>query len=179
MAKRRYRRYRRSRGKWAANIQRLNGSGTVIAGGPLVEYVTIAQNPAQNASAVSQIFRVKNVEIACQLESVYPQLENIEYYIMFVPEGYPLPENGDLPFKHPEWIMAYKYIGNGVNSFGPTSSSTYSSNDNTQVPRIKSRLARKLQTGDQILFVLLAQNNSTSNTTVSYHGLVRWWTKAN
>ena len=179
MARRRYRRYRRARGKWAANIQRISGSGTVSANSPFVDYVTIAQNPEQEDTAVSQIFRVKNIEIACQLESAYPQIENIEYYIMYVPEGYPLPEDRSLPIKHPEWIMAYKFIGNGTNSFGSTSSSPYVSNENAQVPKVKTRLTRKLQTGDQIVFIICGVNNSTSNSSIVYNGLLRWWTKAN
>ena len=46
---------------------------------------------------------------------------------MYVPEGYTL----DLPFIIPEWIMAYKYIGQ-VNMY----------NDYTTLPRIKTRLSR-------------------------------------
>lgn len=179
MAKRRYRRYRRARGKWAANIKRIAGDGVVSANTPFVDYITVAQNPEQEDTAVSQIFRVKNIEIACQVETQKPQVENLEYYIMYVPEGYPLPEDRSLPIKHPEWIMAYKFIGNATSSSAISSSSIYLTNENAQVPRIRTRLTRKLQSGDQIVFVVCGYNKTTDNLNVFYNGLLRWWTKAN
>lgn len=175
MAKRRYRRYRRSRGRWSSNISRINMTGVAVPDEIFGDTYTIAQNPSQSNTTVSQQYTVKNVEITGQLEAGaagnYSMIENITYYIMYVPEGYPI--SLDLPFAHPEWIMAYKFIGQAANA---------GSGDFSQPPRVKTRLSRRLNTGDSIIFLYTGINSSTSssnNTPVKFNGLVRWWTKAN
>lgn len=174
MAKRRYRRYRRSRGRWSANIQRIRSTGEALPDQIFGDTVTIAQNPVQSNTTVSQQYTVKNIEVSGQLEasSVEYSIEDVAYYIMYVPEGYPVDLN--LPYAHPEWIMAYKYIGQG--------SSTYD-HGSYQPPKIKTRLSRRLNTGDSIIF-LYNGFNATSGVgaqtiPVKFNGLVRWWTKAN
>lgn len=176
MARRRYRRYRRRRAKWSPNLQVLRGSGiapsinTAPDNGTFADFITIAQNNTTTSqNSISQIFTVKNIEVSAELES-NSSVQNIEYYIMFVPEGYSLSKN--LPEVHTEWIMAYKYIGSPITPGGSTTS-------NAQPPKIRTRLSRKLNTGDQIVFIIRGLNNSTQQELVSYHGLVRWWTKAN
>ena len=110
MAKRRYRRYRRARGRWSSNIQRIRDNYPTISAGAVSQSYTICQNPVQDALTVSNQFTVKNAEASMDIEAYLPNaFENIEYYIMYVPEGYGI--DGDLPFKHPEWIMAYKFVG--------------------------------------------------------------------
>lgn len=168
MARRRYRRYRRLRGRWSANISRINLSGVAEVGQRFGDSLTIAQNPTQSNTTVSQQYTVKNIEISGQLEGG-TNIEDVAYYIMYVPEGYAI--NLDLPFNHPEWIMAYKYIGQSGN---------YSSgSDFVQPPRIKTRLSRRLNTGDSIIFLYSGANVSPSSTNIKFNGLVRWWTKAN
>lgn len=165
------RRYYRSKGRWASNIQSLNLSGSASESSRFGDSFTIAQNPGQSNSSVAQTYTVKNIEISAQLEvgdSTPAPIEDISYYIMYVPEGYPI--SIDLPYNHPEWIMAYKYIGQ---TFGNTQSSTY------QPPKIKTRLARKLNTGDSIIFLYNGLNSSNNPHQVRLLGLVRWWTKAN
>lgn len=176
MAKRRYRRYRRRRsGRWSSNISTIRDQLANVPSGDGGSWITLAQNPVQTLSSVSQNFTVKNIEIAAQLEVSTTgnphNIENIEYYIMYLPEGYP--QELDLPNRHPEWIMAYKYIGTGIGAAALTTS-------NAQVPRIRTRLARKLNTGDSIIFLYRFINANSSDTpTVKINGLVRWWTKAN
>lgn len=174
MARRRIRRYRRRRGRWSANIQRINQSGSAEAASLFGDTVTLAQNPAQSQTTVSQQYTVKNIEVSGQLEvqgstSNAALIEELTYYIMYVPEGYPI--GLDLPFTHPEWIMAYKYAGQASHS-----NTTSSLN---QPPKIKTRLSRRLNTGDSIIFMYTAQNINTSSFNVKFQGLVRWWTKAN
>lgn len=175
MARRRYRRYRRRRAKWSPNLQVLRGSGiapsinTAPDNGTFADFITIAQNNTTTSqNSISQIFTVKNVEVSAELES-NGSVQNVEYYIMFVPEGYALAKN--LPEVHTEWIMAYKYIGTPLSSGAAIS--------NAQPPKIRSRLSRKLNTGDQIVFIIRGLNTSSTQESVFYHGLVRWWTKAN
>lgn len=172
---RRSRRYRRRSASWSSNIQKINLTGTTTAGQVFGDSFTLAQNPEQANSSVSQYFTVKNIEVSGQLEAqytsvaYYPNIEDIVYYIMYVPEGYQIDLN--LPIKHPEWIMAYKYIGQAAS----TNSSNYD-----QPPKIKTRLSRKLNPGDSIIFMYTGLNNTTDqNLNVKFLGLVRWWTKAN
>lgn len=135
--------------------------------------VTLAQNPGQNSSTVSQQYTVKNIEVSGNIETISSSanwnIEEVTYYIMYVPEGYAISTN--LPFQHPEWIMAYKYYGAAVVSNTGSSSNI--------PPKIKTRLSRRLNTGDSIIFMYIAKNVSTQPVEVKFQGLVRWWTKAN
>lgn len=154
-------------------MSKIHGNGSAPSNSDFMDTVTIAQNnTATSASSITQVFTVKNIEVASQIEADQQagvRIENIEYYIIFVPQGYGI--SYSLPEDHPEWIMAYKYVGSAFN-YSATSTS------NAQVPKIKTRLARKLNSGDSIIFMIRGHNYSTS-TAVEYSGLVRWWTKAN
>jgi hypothetical protein len=173
MAKRRYRRYRRKTTRWSSNLVRMLGNGNAPAASDFVDFYTIAQNNTQTSSSgTSQTFTVKNIEVSAQLEGS-SVLSNIEYYIMFVPEGYPLANN--LPEQHSEWIMAYKFIGTPLASIGTNAAIT----SNAQPPRIKTRLSRKLNSGDQVVFIIRGVNSSSNELPVVWSGLLRWWTKAN
>jgi len=167
--RRRYRRRYRNKGRWSSNITKIRMTGTALPGQIFGDTFTVAQNPVQSSTTVSQQYTVKNIEITGELESNNLEVEDITYYIMYVPEGYPIDLN--LPYNHPEWIMAYKYVGSAFDYSAVSSS-------NAQVPKIKTRLARKLNSGDSIIFMIRGHNYSTS-TNVEYSGLVRWWTKAN
>jgi len=169
--------YKRRSGKWSSNIQRIRLIGDAGTPGFFGDTFTIAQNPGQDNLAVSQIYTVKNIEISGQLEAqgvTSPQIGNaskiqeVTYYIMYVPEGYPI--DITLPDKHPEWIMAYKFIGQAASAADSTA---------YQTPRIKTRLSRRLNTGDSIIFLYTAYNDNTVNLPIKFTGLVRWWTKAN
>lgn len=173
----RYRRrrfYKRKSGRWSPNLSKIHGNGSAPSNADFADSVTIAQNnTATGASSITQVFTVKNIEVAAQLEasptSSGPRIENIEYYVLYIPQGYAIAY--DIPETHPEWIMAYKYVGSAFDYSAVSSS-------NAQVPKIKTRLARKLNSGDSIIFMIRGHNYSTS-TNVEYSGLVRWWTKAN
>lgn len=170
-----YRRFRRRLGKWSPNIRRISLSGTAQANSVFSDFVTIAQNnTVTSPTTISQIFTVKNVEVSAQLSADVPDaIENLEYYIMYVPQGFGLDAN--LPFAHPEWIMAYKFIGTPI-----AEGTSVPSTSNAQVPRIKTRLSRKLNTGDTIVFMITGRNAITTDSiNVRYTGLIRWWTKAN
>lgn len=176
MAKYRRRKYgiKRRVGRWSPNIQRINTPQERALGGFFGDSITIAQNPVQSANSVSQNYTVKNIEVAAQIDSqseaeVTSDIENIEYYILYVPEGYPIDLN--IPFAHPEWIMAYKFIGNAI--------STSTSNSNSQVPKIRTRLSRTLKTGDSIIFMYMGNNKGNIAVDLRVNGLIRWWTKAN
>lgn len=168
---RRYRKYtRRSHVKWSSRITNITTSQNVSQQQELFISNTLATNPAQQTSSISQKFTVKNVWMQFNIESqneTLNNLDNLQLFIMYVPQGYSL--SSSMPYDHPEWIMAQKFIGTAINfnnpGYGPLSVST--------------RLARTLDTGDSIKWVLLGANNSNSSGSVSLKGICRYNTKAN
>lgn len=171
---RRTRRYRRRSGRWAANIQEVNGTLTA-APGTFSQAETILTNPAQSTTLVTQVFTVKNVEVTFNLDfehsstSSVNDIEAVTAYIMYVPQGMTITSNYNLD--HPEYIMTYKYLG----------SPTIDNNGQQYQPyKIRTRLARKLQSGDNvILFIKGLNQNNENRYLLRLSGLVRWWTKAN
>lgn len=176
---RRYRKYtRRNRARWCSNIQEIETQKyTAPQNGASGDSITLVSNPIQLQTAVSQIYTVKNIECSFTFSSEYfssRYLEDLAVYIMFVPQGMNL--TNDYNLQHPEYIMAYKYIGS------PTLESTNNNAPGQQYQpvKIKTRLARKLNSGDQIILFWKLKNQSiTENYDYEIGGLIRWWTKAN
>lgn len=180
MAKyRRYRKYtRRSRNRWASNIQEL-GTTTITSAGPGAnsQTFTLAFNPTQINTAVSQIYTVKNFEVSFNADytnasSYLENIEDITAYIMFVPQGMNITTSYNL--EHPEYIMAYKFLGS-PNQDVPTSQS--------QPIKIRTRLSRRLNTGDSVILFIKFNDTRTDGSTTAprfnFHGIARWNTKAN
>lgn len=175
---RRYRRrFRTKTGKWASNIVDIGPSTFVLAPSSFsVTEITLATNPAYANSSTSSIKKVKNFEVAINIDAVdsLQGIENLQFYIMFVPEGMAIGD--DYTIRHPEYIMAMRYYGEpGIDR---PSTSQYA---NLYGPplRIRSRLSRNLNTGDRVILLVRAANTTTSNLTCQYSGLCRWWSKAN
>ena len=180
MARRRYRRYRRYRkGLWSCRIQNVTGAQIAGDGTQYIINYTLCSNPAQNDASVSNKYTVKNINCQLQLESDAAfAVENLQAYICFVPQGY-IPDStpsayANLPFNHPEWIMAHRFIGSAQFD-------NESTNAQPGFPalRLSSRLARKLDTGDRIVLIILGMNTGGSSVTLDYRGLVKYNTKAN
>lgn len=171
MARRRIRRIRR-RTRWSANIQELNNN--TIDADPSSLFsgtATLATNPSQTTLGVSQVYTVKNFDINFTIETVDAQfIEMVTAYIMYVPQGMNVSENYNLD--HPEYILNYKYLGS-PNPTGNTETQQF------QPIRVRSKLSRKLQTGDSIVLFVKGYNQKNTGTTVSLSGLIRWWTKSN
>lgn len=177
---RRYRKYtRRNRGRWSTNIQEL-GTTTILVNnqGAFYKDFTLAFNPLQTNTATSQVYTVKNIEVTFEVSRISDggspdgdKLEDITAYIMYVPQGMSL--STDYNLQHPEYIMAYKFLGS------PTTDSPTSM---AQPTKIKTRLSRRLQTGDSVI-LFIKGNNTNSSTPYAqrceFHGISRWWTKAN
>lgn len=175
---RRYRNYnRRHRARWCSNIQEIETIPYVVNTGVSGDSITLVSNPVQLQTAVSQIYTVKNIECSFTFSTsgadAIPGLEDLAVYIMFVPQGMNLTNNYNL--EHPEYIMAYKYIG----SPSTEESSTSHQGQQYQPVKIKTRLARKLNSGDQIILFWKLRNQTGSTQNYELGGLVRWWTKAN
>ena len=134
----------------------------------------MAQNPQSN-TCFSTIYCKEyrssgQLEIETSTASNLADIEELTYYIMYVPEGYAIDLN--LPFTHPEWIMAYKYAGQ----------STHGTAAMVLFNLQKLRLVYLDVLIQEILlyFLYTAQNiNPTTSLQVKFQGLVRWWTKAN
>lgn len=166
--------YRKSTSRYASNILDIGPSTFTL---PNTENwnatdITLVTNPSFSTSDASSIKKIKNIELTMEAEAsgTWEGIESIQYYIMYVPED--MTVNQDYPMKHPEYIMAYKFYGSPQPEY----------NDTIQLKqpvRIKSRLARNLNTGDKIILFLRAANTTTSSRSITYQGLIRWWTKSN
>lgn len=163
------RRYYKSKGRWSSNIQEFNSVGITFSPGQSSGTTTLMTNPIQNTASVSQQFTIKNIELTFSVEeSTNGEIEAVTAYIMFVPQGMQVGQ--DYNIQHPEYIMNYKYIG---------SPSQDIQNSQAQPIRVRSRLSRRLQTGDSIILFIKATNQGSADRSVNLSGLVRWWTKAN
>lgn len=174
MAKtRRSRRFRKT-ARWSANIQELLNTSLVATSGTFSGTTTLATNPTQNTLGVSQIYTCKNFAVDFTIESdTQWSLEAITAYIMFVPQG--MNVSSDYNIEHPEYIMNYKYLGSPTG----TGTSTSAEIQQYQPFRVRSRLARKLNTGDSVILFIKGLNQASSNINFNLSGVVRWWTKAN
>lgn len=181
MARRRYRRYHRRSGRWSTRLQNISGSQSVSGQNQFVIYYNLAQNPAQSPETVSQKYTVKNLNLQLQLEqpngetNIY-SVENLQAFIMFIPQGF-IPTGvpsayADVPYQHPEWILAHRF-------FGSVQSETTGTTPGYPALRLRSRLARKLDTGDRIVVIILGNSTTSNTTTLDYYGLVKYNTKAN
>lgn len=178
MARRRYyRRYRRRSGRWSTRISNFVGSQLAGANQQFVVYQNLTSNPAQSDDSVSIKYTVKNINLQLELESPSSSngiVENLQAYVMFIPQGF-IPTGvpgayADVPFQHPEWIMAHRFYGSAqIDPNGP----------GFPPVRLRSRLARKLDTGDRVVVIILGNNAGTVSATLEYRGLVKYNTKAN
>lgn len=170
---RRTRRYRRRSSRWSSNL--LESQGIIDADPGTFYYAeTLMLNPIQDINTVSQVYTVKNVEISFTIEFPHSSndystsLEDITAYIMYVPQG--MQVTGDYNIQHPEYIMNYKYLGS------PTHEPL---GQQYQPYKLRSRLARKLNTGDNIILFIKGINQRDASLHLKIGGVVRWWTKSN
>lgn len=174
----RRRRFRRSR--WSSNIIDIGPNDFVLTepqGWNHTEY-TLVTNPDYSNSLTSNLYTIKNVDVALSFDMTgatsHSAIENLQFYIMYVPQGMTVEQ--DYAIQHPEYIMAMRYFGE------PGKEQSVADNlPALRAPlRIKTRLSRKLNTGDRVILFIRAANVSTTTTVkTQYGGICRWWTKAN
>lgn len=165
----RYYPYSGKKTRWASCINDFTGSETAAASSEFCIPTDLALNPIQAATSVSQEYTIKNVEVQFEVESSDGEnIENVKLFVMFVPQGMTVDKDY---FKfHPEYILAYKYYG----------SCTGALNSGTRNPlSVKSRLARKLNTGDKIVLILQGNNTKNAQVALTLSGIVKWNAKAN
>lgn len=168
--------------RWASNIVDI-GPNTFSLSTPSdwnsTEY-TLITNPDYSNQLTSNLYTIKNVEVAINFDTqTYANsraIENLQFYIMYAPQSIAVGQ--DYAIKHPEYIMAMRYYGEpGLDN----NESAMNGGVFVKGPlRIKTRLSRKLNTGDRIILFIRAANTTTSTTVnAQYGGICRWWTKAN
>lgn len=181
MAKKTIKKYYRRKGRWSANIKTLTNSTISATSGTFFAITDLCTNPVQTDSSVSQQYTVKNVEVSFEIDFPNGQasalgglnIEGLVNYIMFVPQGMTVTET--YPNTHPEYIMAYKFYGSPNYEF--TANDIV--NPGRNAVRVKTRLSRRLQTGDKIILLIVGNNGGNNTVSLDYNGIVRWWTKAN
>ena len=145
MARRRYRRYsRRRRGTWSCRINNVAGEQSAGASEQYIIYYNLCTNPTQSDTTVSNKYTIKNINCQLQLESSAAfAVENLQAYVVYIPQGF-VPTGvpsayADIPFQHPEWIMAYRFYGSAQQD------NETAANCQPGFPalRLSSRLARK------------------------------------
>lgn len=171
--RRRYRTYKRA-ARWSANLR--NITSTTIQTTQLSLFqsnTTLCSNPPQSDDMVTTVYTVKNVEfngnIEINDEVGYNAITGLVTYIMYVPQG--MVVGPDYDVLHPEYILAMKYYGK------PTNTSNIMPHSNPI--RVKTRLARKLQSGDSIILLIKGANRASTPVSLNYSGITRWWTKSN
>lgn len=175
--KRRY--YKRRSGRWSPNIVKISSTNNASVG-EFYNYENLAVNPIQTTTGVSQTFTVKNIEISFTLEGSVggntSYIESVTAYVMYVPQGMNI--TSSYYAEHPEYIMAYKYLGSPTIEYTPSQAVTPSSQQ-YQPYKIRTRMSRKLQTGDRLILYIQGSNDYTATTQYKIDGIVRWWSKAN
>ena len=178
MARYRRRRFYKRRTHYSPNITRIGPSSfNIPAQSRDIGIVTLIENQVYDPARSNNIITVKNPELSIEFESPSNYIESCTAYLLFIPEGYTV--NLDTPIQHPEWIMAYKYFGSPNYD-----TNTYVNDTRTEttkyINKIKTRLSRKLNTGDRIVLLVEGTNADTANQhRMEYQGLCRWFTKAN
>ena len=177
---RRRRYYKRRGGRWSPNIIKVSNTN-IAAIGEFFNYEDLAVNPTQSTTGVSQAFTVKNIEISFTIEgstsNKIEYIESVTAYVMYVPQGMTI--TSSYYAEHPEYIMAYKYLGSPTVEYTPNLSGNPISSQQYQPYKIKTRMSRKLQTGDRLVLYIQGSNEYTENVNYKIDGIVRWWSKAN
>lgn len=181
--RRSYRRFRKT-GRWAPNIAKIS-SVLQATQGEFFDYEELAENPIQVNTGVSQAYTVKNFEITFTIETPHSEsqysnqfLDSITAYVMYVPQGMTI--TAGYYAEHPEYILAYKFLGSPTNQvyYQDGSFTRITEQQQYQPIRIRTRLSRKLQTGDKVILYIQGSCTATS-ARFNLDGIVRWWSKAN
>lgn len=160
--------------KWASNIQQeiIQTTGTATK-----QYgvKTLVQNSSELSSPTPVILKTGNIKIQGDyrvLASTTQGHTDVSLYVMFVPQGFGITEAAAaeaIVSNHPEWIMAWKYLG--VNQVSSTKV------ENCDSFSFSSRLKRNLNSGDTIQLICIARGYDMTGVSVNY--AAQYWTCAN
>lgn len=126
-------------------------------------HATLAVNQAnQGATApVATNIKVKNFRVSVDVQAPGNTAgsPSVTFAIIFVPQSYTITAN--LMVEHPEWVMAWRTIDLQT----------------TNTVQVSSRLARNLNSGDQVIFFFHRSIAASDITTLTYQ--VMFFTCAN
>ena len=160
--------------KWASNIAALTMSTT---GSATNQYATqtLVNNATELASPTPVIVKTGNIRVQGDYRFTTTSaggVAGVSLYVVFGPQGVSISsdlEAFNIINNHPEWIMAWKYLG--------ANKSSGTSAENSDAFTFSSRLKRNLNSGDSIQLICRAQGSNMSSVTIS--GMAQYWTCAN
>lgn len=141
-------------------------------------YVDLITNPtnAYPNQMTGYVETIGRFSIDCTLEGAQ-SLNNVAMFIMYIPEGYTISNqvnnSNSVLNQHPEWIMAYKYLGS------PTQSASDQISQGCQPTRIRSRVRRNLMTGDRIVLYITGTNSATQASTATLWAYLKFASRIN
>lgn len=169
MGKKYYKKIYYKKGKWSPNIQDISYATLQANTGNFYIATDLAENLYQNANRISQPYTIKNIELNFEILCENQQnITSLCLYLMYAPEG--MSVNSQYVKQHPEYIMAYRFLGKPV---------TLTTAPGKNAVRVKSRLSRRLQTGDKLVMLITGENSGTGTINIQLTGVFRWWSKAN
>ena len=171
--RRRYSKRYYRKGRWSANIKQIiNQEIQAPANSQFYGFIDLATNPAQSDTTVSQQYTVAHTQFSFTLDNFYSgneaAIDSATAFIMYIPQGYTI--TSAIVSQHPEWIMSMRFYGKIIAD---------SNSRDIKPLSISTRVKRRLQTGDKIVFFLTGNNTATGGQTIQVNGILRWWTKAN
>lgn len=159
--------------KWASNIQNI---AMTTVGSTLLQFGTqdLVINTTETSTPTPVIIKTGNIKVQGDYYFRLNSSSSVQLalYVVFVPQGVPVTSAtlaNDLITNHPEWIMAWKYVGN---DYGTTTAEV-----NSDRFSFSSRLKRNLNSGDTIKLIAIATGGDLND--VKVRGMVQYWTCAN
>lgn len=155
--------------KWLINNNEIVINGmTVNAGNYVLLYEPITQNPSRTLTSgagtqtSASILKTGRFRFNGVFNSAATYINYI-VGISFIPEGYTITANTNVDvstlgecffYKHPEWLLSWKRLD-------------YSASNQINEFSLSSRLKRNLNSGDGIVFFVIAVNKTNTNVQIS------------
>lgn len=174
--RRRYTRVVKPKKRWASNIATYSDTPAILNQQGF-GYTTLVSNSVQSSSPTPSIVKTGNFKVSIDSYLQYGggQVAGtavVQFFVVYVPEGWSTSNLNNLVSAHPEWILGSKTVG---------SSYTTGTFLSLETINLSTRLKRNLNSGDAIflLFQIDPTLVSGSNTALKLSGHVRYWTCAN
>lgn len=191
--RRRYTRVVKPKKKWATNIRKIFFDTGSIGSTQVGNVVSLCVNSnettgGQAVAPTPTIIKTGNYKVQCDahIGTNASAVIRSMMYIMYLPEGVYFPSTSSVPSqayhqnfdslsaivsRHPEWILAWRQFGSDL----------ISSSTNLDKVSFSSRLKRNLNSGDQVVAVVLANVDTdvvegTPITRVIVNGTCQFWT---
>lgn len=174
--------YRKSRKHWASHIDEVSMHVTATPSTPASLVHTIAENTADTTTPTPFLTKIGNVgiDVGIQLSTDNPPSNastyNLSCGVIFVPQGVSYTTNNQIKTLieyHPEYVMWLKQVipqtkyGTGGWAL-----------DNVPSLKVQSRLKRNLNSGDKLIFFVLANTTEVSQELdIRVQGWARYYSR--